>query len=124
MSEKMLKVAIVGSRNFTDYETLERFILARIDVAQIARVISGGANGADTLAVAFAHKHNLWIQELRPDWAKYHRGAGPRRNQQIVDLAEVMFAFPMGESPGTRDSIRKARAKGIPVHVLEVPSQG
>jgi len=116
-----MKVAIVGSRHFDDYETLERFVLAKIPLAEISQVISGGAAGADALAAAFARRHNLWLREFPAEWGRFGRAAGPQRNRLIVEAAEVLVAFPLGPSAGTRDCIRKARAKGILVHVLELP---
>lgn len=42
--------------------------------------------------------------------------AGFRRNGQMLDWEpDVLLAFPLGESPGTRDCMKQAQARGIPV---------
>jgi hypothetical protein len=115
-----MRVAIVGSRDFTDFEKLEQEILKRISVEKIEKVVSGGAKGADTLAKKFAEKHKIPLEEFKPDWAKYGKGAGLMRNTQIVENADLVFAFPTKDSKGTRDSICKAREKGKIVKVIEV----
>ena len=115
-----MRVAIVGSREFTDFERLELEILKRISVEKIEKVISGGAKGADTLASQFAGKHKIPLLEFKPDWAKYGKGAGLMRNTQIIENADIVFAFPTATSKGTRDSIRKAKEKGKIVKVIEV----
>jgi hypothetical protein len=115
-----MRVAIVGSRDFTDFERLELEILKRISVEKIEKVISGGARGADTLAIQFAEKHKIPLLEFKPDWAKYGKGAGLMRNTQIIDNADIVFAFPTATSKGTRDSIRKAKEKGKIVKIIEV----
>lgn len=54
------------------------------------------------------------------DGATYCPAAGARRNREMADLgADLCLAFPLGRSPGTRDMIRKAKAAGVPVEVVE-----
>lgn len=44
--------------------------------------------------------------------------AGPRRNKAMVDLgADEVLAFPVGKSPGTRSTMKLAKAAGLPIHV-------
>jgi predicted Rossmann fold nucleotide-binding protein DprA/Smf involved in DNA uptake len=43
-----MKLAIVGSRTFNDYEKLKNTILSLIDLQDIKQIISGGAKGVDT----------------------------------------------------------------------------
>ncbi len=115
-----MRVAIVGSRDFTDFEKLEHEILKRISVDKIEKVVSGGAKGADTLARLFAEKHQIPFVEFKADWARYGRGAGPLRNTTIIENADIVFAFPTATSRGTHDSIRKAKEMGKIVKVIEV----
>jgi hypothetical protein len=115
-----MRVAIVGSRDFTDFEKLELEILKRICVEKIEKVVSGGAKGADTLAKLFAEKHKIPFVDFKPDWAKYGKGAGLMRNTTIIENADIVFAFPTATSKGTRDSIRKSQEKGKIMKVIEV----
>lgn len=115
-----MRVAIVGSRNFTDFEKLEQEILKRISVEKIEKIVSGGAKGADTLARMFAEKYKIPLVEFKADWAKYGRGAGPLRNTTIIENADIVFAFPSATSKGTRDSIRKAQEMRKIVKIIEV----
>lgn len=44
--------------------------------------------------------------------------AGFRRNGELVGSGvDVLIAFPLGRSPGTRDAMRKAKALNVPVLV-------
>lgn len=108
-----MKVAVVGSRGFTDYDKLSE-VLSEIPITEI---ISGGAAGADSLAEKFAAVWEIPITILRPDWSK-GRGAGLARNTDIVTAADLVIAFWDGKSPGTRDSIRKAKNMGKEVKVI------
>jgi len=115
-----MRIAIVGSRDFTDYEKVEQEVLKHIKVEKIDKVVSGGAKGADTLAKKFAEKYKIPLLEFLPEWKKYGRGAGPMRNTTIIENADVVFAFPTKDSKGTRDSIRKAQELKKILYVIEV----
>lgn len=53
------------------------------------------------------------------DWKRYGRGAGPVRNQQMIEEggADGCIAFPGGR--GTADMVRRAKNAGL--DVIEVP---
>lgn len=54
------------------------------------------------------------------DWS-LGRKAGPLRNQEMVDSGiDLVLAFPKGESPGTRGTIRMAEKAGLKVIVTEL----
>lgn len=99
-----MKVAVIGSRGFTDYEKLAE-VLSGIDVTEI---ISGGAQGADALAEFYANVHDIPTVIFKPDWKKYGRAAGPIRNKDIINNSEVVVAFWDGKSKGTLSSIKLA----------------
>ena len=54
----LMKLAIVGSRTFTDYEVFQTILLEHYQISEIETIISGGATGFDTLAEKFAHQYN------------------------------------------------------------------
>ena len=114
------RVAIVGTREFNDYDYVEACVLSVIHPDDIEIVVSGGARGVDTLAKRFAEKHGLKFKEFPADWSK-GKSAGMLRNTIIVDNCNLVIAFPSWKhSPGTCDTIRKAKLRKIPVHKFEV----
>lgn len=113
-----MKLAIVGSRNFTDYD-LFRNVVSTLDLSNVSEIVSGGAAGADSLASRFASEIGIPVTEFLPDWS-LGRAAGPIRNKKIVEASNALLAFWDGKSPGTKSSIEMARKKGIPVHVVTV----
>lgn len=103
----MIRLAIVGSRYHNDYETFRQHILDWIDInGRPDVIISGGAEGLDSLARKFANEEKITLIEHLPDWKRYGKRAGPIRNQLIVNDATYMIAFPL-DGPGTKDSINK-----------------
>jgi predicted Rossmann fold nucleotide-binding protein DprA/Smf involved in DNA uptake len=115
-----MKLGIIGSRLFDDYKFVKNKIIENFDIKTIDTIISGGAKGVDTLGEQFADEFGLKKDISKPDWNKYGKGAAFIRNQEIVDHAEELIAFPIRESGGTWDTIRKARKSDKRVVVVEV----
>lgn len=107
-----MRLAIVGSREFTNYDLLCREVAKIQETQKIDLIVSGGATGADTLAKKFAAKNRIPLMEFLPDYSRYGRGAPLQRNSLIVQNADWVLAFVTASSKGTWDTIRKAeRAK-------------
>lgn len=104
---KMVKLAIVGSREFNDYEILKNNI-NNLDL-EIECIISGGSKGADTLGEKYADEMNIPKIIYKPDWNKHGRIAGLIRNNDIINNCDYVIAFWNGISSGTLDSINKAK---------------
>lgn len=109
-----MKIAIVGSRTFSDYELLSNTVKTYCKANNIFPkiIVSGGAKGADTLAERFAKENNLEKKIFHPNWELLGRNACSARNTEIVEFSDLVFAFWDGQSPGTKDSITKAENLG------------
>lgn len=108
--------AVIGSRRFTDYQYLD----SELDKYKIGKIVSGGAIGADSLAMDYANKHNIVIDEIKPDYNKFGRSAPIIRNLEIVRSVDIVIAFWDGKSRGTNDAIEKARKLGKEVVICIV----
>jgi len=109
------KVAIVGSRSWTDYEMVRDYVysLADDDV-----VVSGGARGPDEWGQIYAEERGLDTLIFPADWATHGKRAGMLRNIDIVKACVRLVAFWSDESKGTAHSIGLARKAGKPVLVF------
>ena len=107
-----MRVAIIGSRSIRAVN-LEHFVPPEATV-----ILSGGAEGVDQLAAAYAKRHNLPLTEFLPDYPHFGRSAPLVRNRQIVEHADLVLAFWDGRSRGTRYTVRYAKAMGVPVRVF------
>ena len=101
-----ISVAIVGSRDFNNYELFKSRINKIIKDKNIEQLISGGANGADKLAEKYALENNYQIKIIKPDWKK-GRWAGLERNTIIIEQSDIVIAFWNGISRGTFHVINK-----------------
>ena len=103
-----MRIAIVGSRNFNNYDLLKSTLLNKFDVSSIVEIISGGAKGADTLGAKFAKEFSIPLTEFLPDWNLHGKSAGYIRNKDIVNNSDIVVAFWDGVSKGTKHSIDMA----------------
>lgn len=109
-----MKLAIIGSRDFNNFDLLESNVVKTTP----SLIISGGAKGADSLAEQYADKYQVEMLVFKPDWKQFGRGAGIVRNRQIVDAADHIMAFWDGKSKGTKSSIDYARITGKTVSII------
>lgn len=126
---KKIKLAIVGSRDITDYVILKRygigaFRMLGFVMADVGKIISGGAKGADMLSVDLSLNwkipHLSYIAEwIKPNGSKNMR-AGFERNQFIADDCDAAIVLWDGESRGTMDTMDKFREARKPYIMVKV----
>jgi len=109
------KVAIIGSRDWVDYEAVRDYIYA-LDPDDT--VVSGGARGVDQFAEFYARERGLDVLVFQADWDSHGQRAGLIRNHDIVAAADRVVAFWDGTSTGTQHSIRLAKEAGKPTLVF------
>lgn len=104
----MINLAVIGSRTFTDGPTLWAELDSMKDY--IRCIITGGADGADKLAEAWAVARGVPCLVIHPDWKQYGKAAGPMRNQEIIANCDEVLAYWDGKSKGTQHALAWARA--------------
>ncbi len=109
-----MKLLIVGSRSIAEFD-LSPYISSEVDT-----VISGGAEGIDSIAERYADPHRLSKYILRPRYDIYGRAAPLKRNEQMVDMADAVLVIWDGRSKGTRYTLKYAKKTNKPVTLVEV----
>jgi hypothetical protein len=116
MSKRLL---VCGGRYFRD-QAREDAILDRIHAEiGISVVIQDGASGADRFSRIWAEKRGVPFIEECANWDAHGRGAGPKRNQKMLDVHKPDLGLAMPGGTGTADMVRRLRAAGVPTY--EVP---
>lgn len=113
-----MKVAVVGSRSFNDYELLKSKLDTFHNKCQIDVIVSGGANGADSLGERWARENRIELLIFLPEWNKYGKSAGFKRNVEIVKNSDVIIAFWDGQSKGTKHTIDLASEHKKPLKII------
>jgi hypothetical protein len=143
-------IGIVGSRNLgecsckptwaphvEDCPKLESWLLMLKTVTRLAGqkdfegIVSGGARGADTMAKDAAMLLGVKVVEYQPLGGRepfWERAK--KRNQKIVDKVSkthgwvVALFAPGPRSPGTSDTIERAKAAGLKTFIHEYNREG
>lgn len=119
-------VAIIGSRGYQRLTDVDELI-ARLwtdDTWGVKTVISGGARGVDRRAAVMAKRRGIPVQEIAPDPEQVERygfrHAALARNQKIVEMADIVYAFWDGDSTGTSNTIAHALVLGKILYLYTV----
>lgn len=112
-----MKVIIAGSRDF------DRLLLvtwaAVASGFDITEVVSGGAQGIDTMGEWWAKRHSIPIKPFyvsTKDWDRYGNQAGHLRNQKMAEYADALILIWDGGSPGSANMKQQARRMGLPIY--------
>lgn len=131
------RIVVSGSRDWPYPSVIVDVLDRQLAEAGTLIVVHGDASsGADRLARDWARIHLYAEDEPHPakwnvhaaDCAPYHsptesrcRGAGIRRNHEMVDLgANLLIAFRHNHSRGTTDTIEYAATRKLPTLTYDV----
>lgn len=131
-----MRLAVIGSRDFDDYEFLKKTL---DEIPTVKQIVSGAARGADTLGERYANENGIptkifpaeWLDLSHPDadirtgknGKLVDRNAGFRRNLKIIDNADRVIAFWDGHSVGTKHAIDYAIEKNKSIKVVNYRAQ-
>lgn len=86
----------------------------------ISELVCGMCEGIDMSAYEWAAHLKLPVKEFPADWDKYGRAAGPIRNAQMAEYADIVVAIWDGKSKGTSSIIREMKKLNKPVIDIRV----
>ena len=109
-----MRIAVTGGRTYAKrevvFQALDRVHERHPDMI----LVHGGAPGADAIAAWWALAREVEQDRHPAEWKTHGRGAGPIRNQEMVDSGlDGLVAFPGGN--GTADMTRRCEAAGVRV---------
>ncbi|MBQ2676529.1 MAG: DUF2493 domain-containing protein [Clostridia bacterium] len=108
------RIVVGGCRDYNNYFVFKEFMaecLSKINSENII-ILSGHCSGVDQMAEKYAQEHKLPLEIYPAEWGKYGRAAGPKRNQIMVENAEIVIAFWDRKSKGTKNLISCAEKSG------------
>jgi len=109
-----MKLLIAGSRSISDFN-LSEHIPSETDL-----IISGGADGIDTLAEKYADGHKISKLILHPRYKQYGKCAPLKRNEVMVDIADCILIIWDKKSKGTKYTLDYAKSKNKAIILIEI----
>ena len=110
----IIKLLIVGSRS------IKKFDLSGQVPSDTELIISGGADGGDTIAEQYANEHKISKLILYPRYRKYGKAAPIKRNELMVDISDSVIVLWDGKSQGTKYTIEYARKSNKPIKIIMI----
>ncbi len=74
----------------------------------------------DSLAEKWAIENDIPVELYKPNWKRYGRGAGLKRNIEMLEVADALITVWNGKTRGTAHIIREARKRKLKVYVKTV----
>ena len=109
-----MKLLIAGSRNIKSFD-LSPYVTNDTDT-----IISGGADGIDSIAEQYADSHRISKHIIRPRYELYGRGAPLKRNKEMVDIADAVLIIWDGKSRGTEYTLKYAEKSNKPITLVKI----
>jgi predicted Rossmann fold nucleotide-binding protein DprA/Smf involved in DNA uptake len=111
-----VKVAIVGSRHFSEPDRVSDYVAA---LPRGASIITGSASGVDAAATRAARTKGIPVQVMPASFDELADASkSAARNQRLIDACDVLVAFWDGTSKGTRNTVDRALDSGKEVHIF------
>jgi len=111
-----LRVAIVGSRRFSNPARVADYVQS---LPPRASIITGSASGVDAAATKAARDKGIAVRVMPASFDELADSVkAAARNQRLVDACDVLVAFWDGSSKGTRTTVERALDSGKEVHVF------
>lgn len=115
-----MRVLICGDRHWTDSHLIFEYLDGYSGTIEV--VIHGCSRGADSIAGSIADQLNIPVERYPAQWSMYGRGAGPIRNQKMLDEGKPDFVWAfhndIRNSKGTKDMITRTMLAEIPFLVI------
>lgn len=114
---------VVGSRSFSDFSLMKKKLDVFLQNQSKIVIVSGGANGADSLAEQYAKEMEYSAIVFPADWNKYGKSAGYVRNKQMHEFIANFpkrgcVAFWDGKSKGTQHNFKLAEEYSTPLKIV------
>ena len=118
MENNTFKVIVAGGRDFFNYDLLKAKLDVILGNKENVVIISGVANGADSLGIRYARENKLLISYFPALWAQHGSKAGFIRNEEMAKYADACVCFWDGKSPGTKHMIDTAKRMNLKLRVI------
>ncbi len=115
-----MKLIIAGSRTIKEPAFMNWAFLKFPFINPIEEVVSGCARGADTLGEWWAKSRGYKIKRFPAAWGIHGKKAGPIRNRQMAEYADVLIALLDGASRCTGNMINIMKELNKPVFVYNI----
>jgi hypothetical protein len=120
-----MKLIIAGKRTFKlDITTIQNLIDIIIpdDLPLPNEIVSGTAKGIDRSGENWAIFQGIPIKRFKPDWDKFGKAAGPKRNQEMAKYGDALLLIWDGQSKGSSSMKKEMQKLKKPIYEIIIKS--
>lgn len=121
--KELFACIVAGSRTYNNFSQMKNYMDFLLQNKEDVLIISGGANGADSLAERYAEESpKCSLIVMNAEWELYGKAAGYIRNEKMHKTAAHFkdrgcVLFWNGVSKGTKQNIALARKYNTPIKI-------
>lgn len=113
-------IGFSGHRTIDNIKDLKehqyQYICILANLTRNSTWVHGGAIGFDSLIQSAIEHYNIKYKIIKPDYKKYGKKAPLIRNNEIVNLSDILYVYyEYTNKGGTYYTINKAKEKGIKI---------
>lgn len=114
------RLIIAGGRDFVQQSYFDATMVGYTSLHGLPEEIVSGKclTGADKMGEELAVKEGIPVKEFVADWDKHGKAAGPIRNRQMAEYADIAIVFWDGKSRGSKNMIDEMNRLNKPVTVI------
>jgi len=116
-------VLITGDRNFPVTSSAIKTIVNQCKTLGLTIVHGDCPTGADNIASKLCDELKVPQKKYPAEWSKYGKGAGPIRNQQMIDNEKPVICYAFHDtialSKGTKDTINRVLKAKIVIFLIK-----
>lgn len=115
-----MRIVVAGCRIYDNYDEAKSYIsscLSELKIDSEITFLSGCCKGADALGERYAKEYGYEIIKYPPQWDKYGKAAGIKRNIEMARNCDFIICFWDGRSKGTGSLIKQAEKWNKPLRI-------
>lgn len=116
-----MKRLLFGSRHWTDVEMIANYLdQFKLEPIPPDMVVTGDGRGADTIVYHLCRQRGIPVLRFNAKWSHYHDGAGPIRNQWMLEAlqpGDIGTCWTDGWGRGSQDMACRLLRAGHKVSV-------
>ncbi|MCK9234776.1 MAG: SLOG family protein [Gammaproteobacteria bacterium] len=118
------RIIIAGTRGFSDVgwfrKTLTDYLVKEHKGKHIAFISGDAPSGADNLIIKWCELTPFECYKFTAKWNELGKRAGFLRNDDMSYEASHLLTYWDGQSPGTKDMIKRAEERGLIIHNVNI----
>lgn len=110
-----MRLIIAGSRHLNPNFNFITQCIKLFELINIHEIVCGQAEGIDRVGEIWSQEYNIPITNFYPEWNKYGKSAGPKRNKKMAEYADALLLIH-SNTKGSLSMKKEMKKQGKPIY--------